>query len=450
MNTLDIARNISSVPQHPFIFTGTVRDNLLYSCNTLYLNNLVDSVPREKELFAIVREVGLETDVIRWGLRTVIPPERVRPMIPRFLQMRQVVQDKLKQELNSVIEFYHTDEFLLYSSIATNIIFGSFSSACNDGHITKNKTFMSFLHDHEIEPVLIELGLDIARSTIQLLGEFKNDDFFFQRSPMNSAQFSNYESLCRKADKFPLESLKKEERNLLLMLALDFIPGLHKIHTIDEAFEHRILDFRRIFLKKIGKVDLEQCRNGTIQTVIPPYSDSDSSPVPESGYTPFCNNQYLDSLSLIDNITFGTVVDTDAVRDKFGRIALEEFERLGLLDNIMEIGLDFHVGSKGDNLSGGQKQKIALARAFLKKSPILILDEATASLDNSSQAKIQRFIETKLHGNTTVIAVVHRLDMISGYDHILVMKDGKIVESGNYRSLMDTRGFFYDLVNSRQ
>ena len=114
----------------------------------------------------------------------------------------------------------------------------------------------------------------------------------------------------------------------------------------------------------------------------------------------------------------------------------------------MEIGLDFHVGSKGDNLSGGQKQKLALARALLKKSPILILDEATASLDNSSQTRIQHYISTKLRGNTTVIAVVHRLDMISEYDHILVMKEGKIVESGTYNDLITHKGVLYELVNS--
>ena len=86
-------------------------------------------------------------------------------------------------------------------------------------------------------------------------------------------------------------------------------------------------------------------------------------------------------------------------------------------------------------------------RALLKRSPILILDEATASLDNSSQARIQRYIETHLKGNTTVIAVVHRLDMISGYDHIIVMKDGEIGEAGSYNDLLDRKGSLYDLIN---
>lgn len=450
LNSLDIARNISSVAQHPFIFTGTVRDNLLYSCHTLYLNNLRAAMPDKSELIDIVRSVGLDADIIRWGLRTVIAPERAKPMIPRFLQMRQVIQDSLKKEFSNVIEFYHTDKFLNYSSIATNIIFGSLGTAFKGKQILENKPFMSFLQEYEVETPLVELGLDIARSTIYLLGEFKSDDFFFQRSPMNSDQFTRYESLCSKMETVPLTAMKKEEKNLLLILALDFVPGLHKIHTITEEFEAKILDYRKVFLEEIGKIDLEQCRNGTIQTTIAPYSESGPDRLQDHDYTPFCFNQYIHSLSLMDNIIFGTIIDIEAVRGRLATIALDEFERLGLLDDIIEIGLDFHVGSKGDNLSGGQKQKIALARAFLKQSPILILDEATASLDNSSQARIQHFIETKLHGTTTVIAVVHRLDMISGYDHILVMKDGKIVESGNYQTLMDQGGYLHDLVNSRQ
>ena len=85
-------------------------------------------------------------------------------------------------------------------------------------------------------------------------------------------------------------------------------------------------------------------------------------------------------------------------------------------DDVIDAGLDYQVGSKGDRLSGGQQQKIALARAFLKEPEILIMDEATASLDNASQALIQRFIETQLKGKSTVVAVMHRLDALPSYE----------------------------------
>jgi ABC-type multidrug transport system fused ATPase/permease subunit len=99
----------------------------------------------------------------------------------------------------------------------------------------------------------------------------------------------------------------------------------------------------------------------------------------------------------------------------------------------------------GEYLSGGQRQKIALARVFLRKPAIYILDEATAALDNASQSRVQNFLWS-MRGRHTIISVVHRLDNISNYDRIVVMKAGKIVEHGPYGELMAAKGALYELV----
>ena len=117
-----------------------------------------------------------------------------------------------------------------------------------------------------------------------------------------------------------------------------------------------------------------------------------------------------------------------------------------LLDDVREVGLEFQVGSKGDRLSGGQKQKIGIARALLKDPNILILDEATASLDNASQARIQHLLNSELKGKNTLIAVMHRLEMIRDFDVIAVMKAGRIIEMGKYEELMERKGLFYELA----
>ncbi|HDO31420.1 MAG TPA: ATP-binding cassette domain-containing protein, partial [Desulfobacteraceae bacterium] len=97
-------------------------------------------------------------------------------------------------------------------------------------------------------------------------------------------------------------------------------------------------------------------------------------------------------------------------------------------------------------LSGGQKQKVAIARALLKDTPILIMDEATSSLDNTSQARIQKLLETRYRGNKTIIAVIHRLDLAPSYDRIFVLKAGSLVEQGTYDELMAHQGAFYELA----
>ncbi len=265
---------------------------------------------------------------------------------------------------------------------------------------------------------------------------------------MEPEQFDTYAKLRKKLANIPLKQLKEKEKNDLLALALLYIPGKHKIFTISNSLRKTILQARHRFLNEVENVNIEQCIDGTIQKEIIPIKSLQQDVIKtESTFTPFCSSQYLNNQTLGDNIIFGTIIDRDAIRTKLGEMAVTHFSEQGLLDEVLEIGLSFHVGSKGDRLSGGQKQKVALARSLLKRTPILILDEATASLDNSSQARIQKYIETKLKGNTTVIAVVHRLDMISEYDHIVVMKDGKIVESGKYDQLLEEKGVLYGLVN---
>ena len=443
----DISCNISVVSQQPFIFTGTVKDNLLYSCNALHLAGNLEILPSRAEIIAMVREVGLAEDILRWGLTTILPPPKVVPRAEIFLNMRRVIQAELRDKAASMVEFYDSASFLEYSSIAINLVFSNYPGSPHVGNLLANPLFQRFLTNTDLEDWLVDLGQTLARATVTFLGDFSSDPFFFQGSPMEPHQFESYAALIDKIDKKGLPRLSATERQSLLTLALLFLPDQHKIHTLSPAMKDYIVAMRQRFLEEELGLDLEKCQNGLIQQEILSIAELTHGKV-DSFFTPFCVSQYLYSHSLLDNIIFGTVIEKETIESVITPLTIKEFTEQGLLDEIFEIGLEFHVGSKGDRLSGGQKQKIALTRAFLKRSPLLILDEATASLDNSSQARVQRYIETNLKGTTTLIAVVHRLDLIVGYDHILVMKAGKIVESGNYTALMASRGTLYELVNN--
>ncbi|KAB8209841.1 P-loop containing nucleoside triphosphate hydrolase protein [Aspergillus parasiticus] len=116
----------------------------------------------------------------------------------------------------------------------------------------------------------------------------------------------------------------------------------------------------------------------------------------------------------------------------------------GFIERLKE-GFGTQVGSKGNLISGGQKQRISLARALVKDPRILILDEATASLDSATEARIQEALDNVAVGRT-VITIAHRLSTIRNADNIIVMRQGKLVEQGTHQQLLEANGAYAELV----
>jgi ATP-binding cassette subfamily B protein len=123
----------------------------------------------------------------------------------------------------------------------------------------------------------------------------------------------------------------------------------------------------------------------------------------------------------------------------------------GVYDDIMEMPAQFdtETGERGIRLSGGQKQRVSIARAVLRDSPVLILDEATASVDMQTEAQIQAAI-AKMRGNRTIIAIAHRLSTIRSADTILVLSEGKIVQQGSHEDLIQKEGLYRNLYLAQE
>ena len=116
---------------------------------------------------------------------------------------------------------------------------------------------------------------------------------------------------------------------------------------------------------------------------------------------------------------------------------------------LLRDGVDTVIGTKGVFLSGGEQQRIAIARVMLKNAPILILDEATAFADPDNEAKVQAAF-SRLSAGKTVIMIAHRLSTVADVDCIYVIDDGKVAESGTGRELLDRGGLFAQMWNDYQ
>jgi ATP-binding cassette subfamily B protein len=111
-------------------------------------------------------------------------------------------------------------------------------------------------------------------------------------------------------------------------------------------------------------------------------------------------------------------------------------------------GLDTVVGDRGYRLSGGEKQRLAIARILLKAPRIVVLDEATAHLDSESEVAVQRALDTALQGRTSLV-IAHRLSTVRHADLILVVEDGRIVERGPHAELLARGGLYADLYRTQ-
>jgi ABC-type multidrug transport system fused ATPase/permease subunit len=141
-----------------------------------------------------------------------------------------------------------------------------------------------------------------------------------------------------------------------------------------------------------------------------------------------------------ENIRLGRAEATD--------LEVEEAAAKALINNFilsLPQGYDTFVGERGIRLSGGERQRIAIARALLKNAPILILDEATSSLDAESERAIKDTLMDKREGQTTIM-IAHRLSTVVDADWIFVMKDGRVAEHGRHEDLMALQGKYSQLV----
>ena len=421
----DMITNMGFVSQSPFIFSGSIEENLVYSYAAVH-DGETDQ-PSLDDKIAVLHQTGIFVDVLRFGLNTILDNKGQGDLAMRLIKVRGNFQQEYGEKLSDHVEFFDEEKYLYFSSVAENLFLGTPNDdSFSENNLPQNPFFLELLSQADLTTPLLSLGAELSRQTVDILGSLSPDPVFFEQSPISLEEWDEAVPLVDRLKRAKLFQLSDTDRNFLLRIALRFKPGKHKLVGLPAILERLILEGRSLIRESITR----------------------DAPAAFSFYQ---LSDYIHDQTILNNILFGqTKTSNPKALDMINQSIIQLIIAEDFLETIIEIGMQFQVGSKGDKLSGGQRQKLAIARTFLKSPRLMIMDEATSALDNKSQTRIQNLLETRWKGKTTLISVVHRLDIIKKYDKVAVMKAGKIIEMGAYDELIARKGALYELVGGKK
>ena len=376
---------------------------------------------------AAIRALGVAEmvdDIYQLGLRGTIDPAKNAAAAESILEARRSLRDHLAEaNIEQLVEPFDKATYNTNATVAENLLFGTPVGGTFDvDRLAENAYVVAVLEKCGLIDDVLVMGFDVATTMIELFSDLPADhEFFEQFGFIKADDLPDYKELIGRADRDDLAALKDEERGKLMSLPFLLIPARHALGMIEEEMQARLLKARAAFAE-----GLPEEHAGAIE-----FFDRDS---------------YNAAASLQDNILFGKLAYGQAkASSRIGALISEIIDELGLRDTVVKAGFDFQVGIGGTRLSAAQRQKLAIARCVLKRPDVLVLSEATASLDGATQTKITTNLLAEFEGRA-LIWVLHRPSLASQFDRVLVMRGGRIVEQGNYAELDQPDTHFKELI----
>ena len=376
---------------------------------------------------AVIRTLGVAEmidDVYQLGLRGTIDPAARPDVAERILRARATLRERLADPgLASLVEQFDNDKYNTNATVAENLLFGTpLGDTFDMEHLAENPYVASILERCGLTDDLLGMGHEVASTMVELFSDLPPDhEFFEQFSFISADDLPEYKELIGRVERDKVGTLGDDERRKLLALPFKLIPARHALGLIDEAMQARILEARAVFARDLPE-DLE------------------------SAVEFFDSERYNAASSLQDNVLFGKLAYGEAqAAERIGALVSEVIDELDLKNTAVEVGLDFQVGIGGSRLATALRQKLAIARAVLKRPDVLIVSEATAALDGPTQSKITQNLLAEFEGRG-LVWVLHRPSLASQFDRVIVMRGGRVVEHGKFDDLDQPDTHFKELV----
>jgi putative ABC transport system ATP-binding protein len=456
-------RRMSYVPQDAFMFPGSVRDNLLYGVkhrpvrarpldaqaeaarakaiaearragnpeldpedDWIDYEALGIAGPEEldKCLIAALRRVDMEDEVYHLGLVGAIDPEREPDLARRVLEARATLLRRLAEsDLGRLVEPFHPDRYNNNASLAENLLFGTpVGPTFDPDRLPENRYMAEVIRATGIGDDLMAMGLKIAETMVELFADLPPGHPFFEQFSFISAEsLPEYQTILQRVAKQGVESMDANDRARLLALPFKYVEARHRLGLITPERQGRLIAARQFFAR-----NLPDALRGTVEFFDP--------------------ERYNAASSLQDNILFGRLVYGQAqAASRIGALITEVLDSTGLRTAVTAIGLQFQVGVAGKRLSASQRQKLALARALVKRPDFLVIGEATAVMDGPTQNRVMSAVLAEFEGRA-LFWVLHRASLARQFDHVLVVSGGRVVEHDAPASLDRPGSSFAELA----
>lgn len=378
----------------------------------------------DTHIAAALDAVMLGEDVYQLGLRGAMNMYDNPLLTENILNARKVLRDLLRDpEYAALVESFDPERFNRNATLGENLLFGTAVGATfSQGNLVENPYLKSVLDATGLTLELVRMGFTIAETMVEIFsGLPAGHPFFDQFSFIAADDLPRYEEIMARAGKLAVDRLPAADRKMLMELPFDYIEARHRLGLINANMESVLLAARRQFA-----ANLPAEYRGAIEFYDP--------------------EKYNSSATLVDNILFGRLlygqVESQA---RIGSLINEIVSELNLRWEIFKVGLNFNVGASGRHLSSAQRQKLALARAILKRPDILIANDALDSLDARSQQAVLDKMKEFFAGRG-LVWIVSQPILAKEFDRILVIEDGKIAEQGHFDALSKNGARFAKLL----
>lgn len=412
---------IGYVGQFPFLFSASVRDNLLYALRRCRDGSpgepatYLDARPLGRErvssadeldpfLLEVCRDVGLGEDLFEFGLQAHVDGARAGALLAARADLGATLAG------DDAVERFDPDGYLEGATVAENLVFAPEpATRSSDARLSR----------------LVEIARRPEVALAEPLAEI------------------GYESAARDLDF--LERVAADQPHMLGELGVDAADLAERSRLVARG---RAFDDEETFEALVRRGLLARESDPTRRARLVAARGAVLAALGDDAPEPYRPDLWHRGLSVRENLLFGRTDAKNVTATRRLNAAIRDaVERAGLLDAVAAAGLDFDVGERGSRLSGGQKQKVSIARVLLKSPRLLLLDEATASLDQESARRVYDLLVSR-HRDRTVVAITHQLAWLDRFDRVVLFENGQVAEQGTPDELHAGDGAFRRLYEA--